>query len=155
VKIHYSRPYQRGRDNIFGTAESEALVPYGEIWRSGANEATEITATGDIVFGDDSVLPAGTYSIFSVPGADEWTVHFNTTLRLNGTGRFNAETEEFENLYDEANNALSVTVTPASLSEEDTVDQFTISFEETEAGGHEMVWQWIDLELRVPVRAAD
>ena len=47
VRVVYSRPYQRGRENIFGTEESEALVPYGKIWRTGANEGTEITITGE------------------------------------------------------------------------------------------------------------
>ncbi len=43
VSVGYGRPYERGRDNIFGSRESGALVPYGERWRTGANEATEIT----------------------------------------------------------------------------------------------------------------
>ena len=155
VKIHYSRPYQRGRDNIFGTAESEALVPFGEVWRTGANEATEITTTGDIVFGEGSVLPAGTYSIFSVPGPEEWTIHFNRALGLNGTARFNPETESFENAFDPANDALTLTVTPTTLADEDLVDQFTIAFEDGEDGAKHMVWRWITTEIRVPVRAAE
>lgn len=51
IRVVYSRPYKRGRENIFGTKESEALVPFGEIWRTGANEATEITLTGDVMVG--------------------------------------------------------------------------------------------------------
>ena len=67
VRIVYSRPYKRGRDNIFGTEESGALVPYDKIWRTGANEATEMTATGDLSIGGQK-LAAGTYSIFTTPG---------------------------------------------------------------------------------------
>ena len=84
VRVVYSRPYLRGRDNIFGTAESEALVPFGQIWRTGANEATEITTTKDLKIGDQ-VLPAGTYSLFTTPGAESWKVHFNSRLGLSGT----------------------------------------------------------------------
>ena len=67
VRVVYSRPYLRGRDNIFGTAESEALVPFGQIWRTGANEATHFETDRDLVFGtgadncvwvvDDAVTP--------------------------------------------------------------------------------------------------
>src|SRR5690606_22950810 len=49
VRVIYGRPYKRGRNNIFGTKASGALVPYGERWRTGANEATEITVTRDVL----------------------------------------------------------------------------------------------------------
>ena len=59
MRVVYSRPYKRGRENIFGTEESEALVPFGKIWRTGANEATELTVTGDVTVGGKA-LAAGT-----------------------------------------------------------------------------------------------
>lgn len=149
VSITYSRPYLRGRDNIFGTAESGALVPFGELWRTGANEATQLTATGDLMLGD-SKLPAGTYSVFSTPGAEGWTIHFNSMLGLSGTARFNPETEEFEDAYSADHDVLVLEATPTAL--EEAVDQFTISFETTDAGTH-MVWRWHLTEIRVPVAA--
>lgn len=151
VRIVYSRPYQRGRDNIFGTAESGALVPFGQAWRTGANEATEITVTRDVVFGDAGTLPAGTYSIYSVPGAESWSIHFNSALGMTGTMRQDEESDEMVPAYDPADDVLVVEATPTKL--EEIVDQFTISFEETE-GGADMVWQWIDTEIRVPIRVA-
>ncbi len=151
VRVVYSRPGKRGRANIFGTEEGGALVPYGKIWRSGANEATEITVTGDVVFNQDGVLPAGTYSVFSIPGAEKWTIHFNSALGLNGTARRNPATDEFEEAYDPANDVLVITATPTALAEE--VDLFTIALEPKE-GGAEMVWTWITTEVRVPVRRA-
>lgn len=150
VRVVYSRPYKRGRDNIFGSEESGALVPFGKLWRTGANEATEITVTKDVLVGDKR-LPAGTYSLFTTPGAEAWTIHFNSALGLSGTGRFNPETGQFEDLYDPANNVVEVTATPAKLDEE--VDQFTISFEPTE-GGADMVLRWITTGVRVPIRVA-
>jgi len=48
VSVVYSRPYKRDRDNVFGTKEAESIVPFGEVWRTGANEATEITVTEDV-----------------------------------------------------------------------------------------------------------
>ena len=147
VSVVYSRPYERGRDNIFGTKESEALVPYGEVWRTGANEATQITLTGDVkVAGQD--LPAGTYSLFTTPGADSWKIHFNSRLGLSGTGIF--EDGEFTPVDLPAADVLTVTATPTTLPEDKKVDQFTISFEKTDAGA-DMVLRWIRTEVRVPI----
>ena len=64
VKIVYSQPQKRNRE-IFGE-----LVPYGQVWRTGANEATEITLTKDMMV-NDKILKAGTYSIFTIPHADK------------------------------------------------------------------------------------
>ena len=85
--VVYSRPYKRGRDNIFGTEKTEALVPYGKLWRTGANAATQITFTHDVKVGGKP-LAAGTYSLFTTPGETEWAVHFNSELGLSSTGRF-------------------------------------------------------------------
>ncbi len=148
IRVVYSRPYKRGRDNIFGTKESEALVPWGEVWRTGANEATEITLTGDVVAAGQP-LAAGTYSLFTTPGPEKWTVHFNTALGLSGTGRFNAETQEFTPVDLAPSEALAVTVPVGTLEEE--VDQFTIVFEDAE-GGADMCLRWITTEVCVPFR---
>ncbi len=148
VSITYSRPYKRGRDNIFGTSESEALVPFGEVWRTGANAATQLTTTGDLMFAGGK-LPAGTYSVFSTPGPESWLIHVNSRLGLNGTFARNPETGSFENAYSADNNVLEIEVSPGATEEE--VDQFTISFEDQEDGSTHMVWQWITTEVRVPV----
>ncbi|MGD2114411.1 MAG: DUF2911 domain-containing protein [Acidobacteriota bacterium] len=149
VRVVYSRPYQRDRDNIFGTEESGALVPFDEIWRTGANEATEITVTGDVLI-DGELLPAGTYSLFTTPGADSWKVHFNSALGLNGTGRFNPETREFEAGYKPENDVVVATAKP-HMKEDETVDQFTISFDRTGDRSADLVFAWIDTEVRVPI----
>ncbi len=78
VKIVYSQPQKRGRD-IFGS-----LVPYGQLWRTGANEATEITLTHDMIV-NDLLLKAGTYSIFTIPYEDHWTIIINRELGLWGS----------------------------------------------------------------------
>jgi hypothetical protein len=148
MKVVYSRPYKRGRDNIFGTEESEALVPYGKIWRTGANEATEFTTTGDVMIGDQK-LAAGTYSIFTTPGADSWTVHFNSSLGLSGTGIF--ADGKFTPVDIPATDVLVASVEPGTLEEE--VDQFTIAWNAVD-GGADMCLQWITTEVCVPVRLA-
>jgi len=150
VRVVYSRPYKRGRENIFGTSESGALVPYGERWRTGANEATEITLTGDLMVGGKP-LAAGDYSLFTTPGAESWTVHFNSALGLSGTARQNAETGDFEPVDLAPTDVLQVTVAPTALEEE--VDQFTIAFVNAE-GGADMCLRWILTEVCVPLRSS-
>lgn len=150
VSVVYSRPYKRGRDNIFGTEESGALVPFGKLWRTGANEATQLTTTGDLVVGGET-LPAGTYSVFSTPGAEQWQIHFNSALGLNGTARYNPETKKYEQGYKPENNVVTVTVPSGSTEEE--VDQLTISFDSTDSGT-DLVFEWINTSVRVPVAPA-
>lgn len=153
VRVVYSRPYLRGRDNIFGTKESAALVPFGELWRFGANEATEISVTGDVSVGGQA-LPAGTYSVFVTPGEKEWTFHFNSALGLNGTSARNPETGDFENAYKAENDVATVKAAVGHLGEDDEdVDQMTISFEKAE-GGAQMIVRWQKTEVRVPVASA-
>lgn len=148
VRVVYSRPYLRDRDNIFGTEESGALVPYGQIWRTGANEATEITVTGDVTVAGER-LPAGTYSMFTTPGPEEWTVHFNSALGLNGTMRFDMETRQGEMAYTAENDVVAVTVPAGTVEGDEPVDQLTISFDRTDAGA-DMVIRWAQTEVRVP-----
>ena len=82
VKVTYSQPHKHGR-TIFG-----GLVPYGQVWRTGANEATELTVTRDIkINGKD--LRAGTYSLFTIPGKESWTVILNAELGLWGSYNYN------------------------------------------------------------------
>lgn len=82
VKITYSQPLKNNRI-IFGS-----LVPYGQIWRTGANEATEITITKDIQI-NSTLLKAGTYSIFTIPEKDHWTIIINSEVGLWGSYNYN------------------------------------------------------------------
>jgi hypothetical protein len=70
VKMDYSSPRAKGR-KIFGEASDKALVPFGEIWRTGANEATTFVTDANLTVGGKSV-PAGSYTIFTIPKADAW-----------------------------------------------------------------------------------
>lgn len=150
VRVVYSRPYLRDRDNIFGTKESGALVPFGEVWRTGANEATEITVTEDVTIAGQP-LPAGTYSVFTTPGAEKWQIHFNSRLGLSGPGIF--ADGQFTAVNLDETNALTVEAPVKALAEDDEVDQLTISFDDTEAGA-DMVLRWHRTEVRVPVATA-
>ena len=80
ITVDYSCPAVKGRP-IWGT-----LVPYGEMWRTGANQATKITFSRDVTFGDKPV-PAGTYALFTIPAKGAWTVILNKKAEQSGTAR--------------------------------------------------------------------
>jgi hypothetical protein len=82
VKLTYAQPHKRGRA-IFGN-----LVPFGQVWRLGANEASEITLTRDMQVNGQN-LKAGTYSIFTIPEKDKWTIIINSETGLWGAYNYN------------------------------------------------------------------
>jgi DUF2911 family protein len=81
ITIKYSRPGVKGRA-IWGS-----LVPYGQVWRTGANEATTITFSTDVTVGGKQ-LPAGTYSLHTIPGKDSWQIVLNSDANLWGSFEF-------------------------------------------------------------------
>jgi hypothetical protein len=150
ISVVYGRPYKRGRNNIFGSKESGALVPFGERWRTGANEATEITVTKDVLVAGKP-LRAGTYSLSITPGAETWTLHFNSKLGLDGLGVF--ADNKFTPIELGPTDVLVMTAKATQLPADKEVDQFTIVFEGT-ASGADMVLRWTRTELRVPIAVA-
>ncbi len=108
VTLEYGRPQVKGR-TIWG-----GLVPYGKVWRTGADEATTITFSADVEIGGET-LAAGTYSLFTEPGENEWTVIFNKVARQWGAFR-----------YDAGQDALRVTATPKSIGEHVEEMEFVI-----------------------------
>jgi hypothetical protein len=150
VRVVYGRPYKRDRKNIFGTKESGAVVVYGERWRTGANEATELTVTRDVLFGGQK-LPAGTYSLSTTPAPGTWKVHLNSKLGLDGLGTFANNT--FTPVDLPPTDVLTVSAPATELPEDKEVDQLTFEFEKT-AAGTDMVLRWIRTEVRVPIALA-
>jgi hypothetical protein len=84
VTISYSRPSMRGR-KIFGTT-----LPYGEMWRTGANAATTFKFSDEVTI-EGKKIPAGTYSVFSIPGQNEWTVMLNKNEKASTSDYSQAE----------------------------------------------------------------
>lgn len=150
VKVTYGRPYVRERA-IFGP-DTTHLVPFGRVWRTGANEATEITLTQPLRV-SGTLLPAGTYALFTVPGPSSWAIHFSPQLGLDGTGRLDPVTGDFTpNVYDPEQD-VAVIRAPA-LRTEEVVDPFTLGFEPTETGA-DLVFRWERTEVRVPFERPD
>jgi len=89
VLIKYYQPAVKGR-LVFGSKEQKALVPYGEVWRTGANEATTIEISRDAKI-QGQTLAKGTYSVFTIPGPTEWTVIFNKVAKQWGAYTYKAD----------------------------------------------------------------
>lgn len=87
IKVTYCRPHKKNRV-IFGE-----LVPYGEVWRTGANEATEITFTQPVTI-KGTKLNAGTYTLFTLPEGKEWTIILNNDLGQWGAYNYNKDKDE-------------------------------------------------------------
>jgi predicted HTH domain antitoxin len=86
IKVTYGQPGKKKRE-IFGK-----LVPYGQVWRTGANEATEITLTQDIsILG--KAIPAGTYSLYSIPNPTQWTIILNKEVGVWGSYNYNPKSD--------------------------------------------------------------
>jgi Protein of unknown function (DUF2911) len=118
IKIDYSSPRAKGR-KIFGEASEKALVPYGQIWRTGANEATTFVTDTNVTVGGKPV-PAGSYTIFTVPKADAWSLAISKKTGEWGTD-YPGEKEDLVRV------PMSVSKTSAP------VENFTIAFDQ--AGG--------------------
>ena len=114
VKIDYSRPKMKGR-KIFG-AEATVLVPYGKIWRTGANNGTRITFSDDVKV-EGVAVPKGTYLVLSWPGATEWTVALNKDVELGGD----------VSKYDASKDAAKFKVKSEKLTEKVEVLTFNIA----------------------------
>ena len=130
VQVDYCRPYKKGRE-IFGK-----LLPYGQVWRTGANEATIFDVKQTIKVGDKT-LKAGKYTLWTIPNADKWTVIMNE------------ETGQWGTNYDEKKDVLRVDV-PVGKSVE-MMEQFKIDFAAAE-GGADMVLRWDNTEVKVQIR---
>lgn len=83
VKVEYSRPSAKGR-TVFGD-----VVPYGELWRTGANACTKVSFDGPVVV-EGTMVPAGKYAVFTTPNEGTWAVVFNTDTTLHGTDGYEA-----------------------------------------------------------------
>lgn len=133
TKITYSQPSKKGRD-IFG-----GLVPYGQVWRTGANETTELSTTGDITIGGNK-LGKGTYAVYAIPGANEWTIVLNSKV---GTwGHFQ---------YDESQDLFRIKVKPNKRASGEELEKFFIWFDAPEGGSPSIRMAWDDTEVAIPI----
>jgi hypothetical protein len=133
IKITYGRPSKRNRP-IFGE-----LVPFGKVWRTGANEASEITITKDILIAGDSVK-AGTYTLFTIPEKDSWTIILNKELGQWGAFKYNPD-EDYKRIR----------VTSTSMPT--VYETFSIEFETTDPkqGLINALLKWDKTKVVIPI----
>lgn len=133
VQVRYCRPYKKGRQ-IFG-----GLVPYDQVWRTGANEATTLRTDHELDFGGTRV-PAGTYTLWTIPGPDTWKVILNSKRYGWGVSWGGVASREAEH------DVASVSAPVESLDA--PVEQFTIRFtDEPQA----LVLEWDRTSVSVPL----
>ena len=135
VSITYSRPYKNER-LIFGDSE-EALVPFNKYWRTGANRHTYLENIKELTF-NEQILPAGKYSIYTIPGENEWDVYFNSNVNYLGISKPN-----------ESDDVLSLKVPVVKLLNE--IEQFTIEFEKDSVFNYISI-KWDLTKIMIPFK---
>jgi hypothetical protein len=133
VKIIYSRPGVKGRI-IWGK-----LVPYNAVWRAGANEATKITFSTDVII-EGKNLKKGSYSFFAIPGKNEWTLIFNKVADQWGA---------FE--YNESEDALRIKVKPQKGDWEEWL-AYTITKTSDKTAVIKLEWERLKIPFKVEVK---
>lgn len=140
IKIDYFRPKAKGR-KIFGEGTG-FLVPYGKIWRTGANNGTKISFSDDVTV-EGVKVPKGDYLIFTWPGAKEWTVTFYKDLSIGG----------YTDKYDKANEVASFKAAASKLTEK--VDTFTMAItdlsEDSTTANVQISWENTAAKFKVTV----
>lgn len=131
VTIDYGAPSIRGRKIMGG------LVPYGKVWRAGANEATGFVTDTDLMVGGTRV-PAGKYTIYSLPGENNWQLIINK------------QTGQWGTVYNEPQDLARVPMKVESLSS--PVEQMTFSFEKTGPDSANLALEWEKTKLSVPLQ---
>jgi len=126
VVIDYSTPSAKGRKMLGG------IEPFGNVWRTGANEATTFEVDKDVKI-EGKELPKGKYSLFTIPGENEWTIIFNKTVEQWGAYD-----------YKQGDDALRVTVKPGKTDK--FVETFTISVE-----GNKVLLRWENTQVAFSV----
>lgn len=133
ISVEYSSPAVKGR-KVWG-----GLVPFGELWRTGANQATKITFGKDVSI-DGKTVPAGTYALFSIPTKDSWTIILNKNPNQGGTGSYKQDLDQLR---------FSVKPVAAPLRE-----RLTFLFSDTTDAGTSLDLEWERLRVVLPIKAA-
>lgn len=137
IEVVYSRPGVKDRQ-IFG-----GLVPYGKVWRTGANSATKITFSTPVKLNGTEV-PAGSYELFTIPGEDEWTIVINKAKGQWGAYQYN-----------EKDDLVRFKVNPMQLAEK--IETFTVEFNEIrdESAVMNLVWDHTVVPINIEIPLTD
>ena len=133
VELSYSRPNMKGR-KIFGD-----LVPFGKVWRTGANGATTLSFTDTVTIGGTKI-PAGKYGLLSIPDADSWTLIITKQLDVTSPAA-----------YKQPEDVVRIKVTPMAIKE--TLETLTMQFGEVKANSANLYIFWANTAVSLPITA--
>jgi hypothetical protein len=131
MELSYSRPGVKGR-KVFGD-----LVPYGKVWRTGANAATTITFGDDVIIGGKKI-PAGKYGLVTIPEKDSWTLIISKQLDLNNPSNYKQE-----------NDIVRVTAKPMEMK--DKMETFTMQFADITPNSCALHIMWENTAVALPI----
>lgn len=131
IELSYSRPGMRGR-KVFGD-----LVPFGNVWRTGANNATILTFSDEVIIGGTKV-PAGKYGLVSIPDRDNWTLILTKQLDITSPAAYKQE-----------NDVVRVTAKPTTLRE--PVETFTMQFSNVKPTSTDLQIMWDNVAVSLPI----
>ncbi|WP_242093050.1 DUF2911 domain-containing protein [Aestuariivivens sediminicola] len=137
LEVFYNRPSKRGRE-IFG-----ALVPYNQVWRTGANEATTFSTNKALNIGNAS-LKAGKYTLWTIPNDTAWQVIFNAKQY-----EWGVDHETLKPMRDAVYDAVNVSVPVKHI--DDVVEQFTIAFDNSTDNLY-LTMAWDNVKIEVPLK---
>jgi len=135
IEIDYSRPNKNNRE-IFG-----GLVPFGKLWRTGANAPTKIRFSDAVKLGDKEIA-AGEYALFTIPNATEWTIILSNDAKLQSASDYKQE-----------NDAARITAKPITLPA--AVETFTIALEDVKGASATLDLNWDKTRVSVPLTTDD
>lgn len=132
IEVKYSRPSMRGR-KIFGD-----LVPYGELWRVGANAATKVTF-GENVIINDQAIPKGSYALYAIPNNSEWEIIFNRGIDNWGTGGYSKDEDVYR-------------FKTGAIKNPNTVETFTINIADITNNTCNIELAWENTRVLIPIK---
>lgn len=133
IDLSYSRPAVKGR-KVFGD-----LVPFGNVWRTGANSATILTFGEEVIIGDKKI-PAGKYGLVSIPNKDNWTLIVTKQTDITSPAAYKQE-----------NDIVRVSAKPMQLN--DKVENFTIQFANLKPNSCDLQLMWDNTAVSLPIKA--
>src|SRR5215467_3205119 len=131
ITIDYSRPSLKGRK------VGQELAPYGQVWRTGANEATTLTTEADLNVGGTKI-PAGKYTLFTLPSEKDWKLIINK------------QTGQWGTKYDPSQDLVRIDMKKSALPQ--TVEQFIISFDKKGENSADLNLDWENIRVSVTVK---
>jgi tetratricopeptide (TPR) repeat protein len=132
IELSYSRPGIKGR-KIFGD-----LVPYGKVWRTGANNATTLNFSDDVIIGGQTI-PAGKYGLLTIPDKDSWTLIITKSLDVTSPSDYKQE-----------NDVVRVKAKPMKIDE--TVETFTMQFANVKPASCDLLVRWDNTVVALPIK---